>query len=202
LAATLQASRLTEAHRLAQLRLGVVTVARMRTIWRLLNPEALDATYPEWLAAAYPIVQAQRSTSARLAANFLTAFKTLELGTAARLAPVLSETADREAVATSLLVTGPLSVKRAMARGIQVAKAMPVAEAASSAAAMRHALDGGRQTINQTLRADPDAQGWVRVASGSACQFCTRLDGKRHPTDDADFPAHDGCSCSQEPVYR
>lgn len=202
MAATLQASRLTEAHRLAQARLGAVTVARMRTIWRLLNPDALDATFPDWLAAAYPIVQAQRSTSARLAANYLTAFKTLELGTAARIAPVLSETADRQSVATSLLVTGPISVKRAMERGVQLARALPVAEAASSAAAMRHALDGGRQTILQTLRADPDARGWVRVASGGACDFCARLDGKRHPTDDADFPAHDGCSCSQEPAYR
>jgi hypothetical protein len=66
---------------------------------------------------------------------------------------------------------------------------------------MRHTLDGGRQTILQTLRTDADATGWQRVASGKACKFCNMLDGKFHYADTADFPAHDGCSCSQEPVY-
>jgi hypothetical protein len=105
-------------------------------------------------------------------------------------------------VTTSLLVTGPLSIKKAMVRGISPARAIPTAEAASSAAAMRHALDGGRQTIAQTLRADNDATGWERRASGNACKFCASLDGKFHRDDTADFEAHDGCSCSQEPVYR
>lgn len=196
------ARRLTDAHRLAQARLGVQTVARMRVIWPLLNPDNLDGSFDQWLLAAVPLIQAQRAGSARLAANYLAAFKTLELGTGAKSTPVLDETANVATVTTSLLVTGPLSVKRAMTRGIPLVKALSTAQAASSASAMRHVLDGGRGTVMRTLNADRHASGWARVSSGNACRFCKDLDGKFHRDDTADFAAHDGCSCSQEPVYR
>lgn len=200
--ATAAGRRLTEAHRLAQARLGAQAVLQMRAIWPLLDPDELDATFPRWLTAAIPLIQGQRAHSARLAANYITAFKALELGPGSRVSPVLDEVASVPAVRTSLLVTGPVSVKRAMVRGISLTKAMSTAEAASSAASMRHVLDGGRGTVMRTLKADRDATGWQRVASGNACQFCTTLDGKFHRDDTADFEAHDGCSCSQEPVYR
>lgn len=194
--------RLTEAHRLTQAKIGALAVLRMRSIWRLLNPDDLDGTFGDWLLAATPIVQAQRAVSARTAASYLAAAKTLSLGPGRRSAPVLADEIDPAVLATSLLVTGPLSVKRAMTRGVTLDRALDTAQASSAAAAMRHAVDGGRQTILRTVRADPDARGWQRVASGNACKFCSELDGKFHRDDTADFPAHDGCSCSQEPVYR
>lgn len=194
--------RLTEAHRLTQARIGALTVLQMRRVWRLLDPEDLDGTFEDWLIAATPIVATQRTVSARTAASFVTASKVLQLGPSAMATPILADAADPRALTTSLLVTGPLSVKRAMARGVPLARALSTAEASSAAAAMRHSLDGGRQTLLETLRTDRDARGWRRVASGGACKFCSTLDGKFHPTDNADFPAHDGCSCSQEPVYR
>lgn len=200
--ASVAARRLTEAHRLAQLRLGAVTVARMRAIWSLLDPEALDATFQRWLVSAVPIINGQRSASARLAANYLSTFKTMELGLGARVVPVLVEAVPQANVAASMLVTGPVSIKRAMSRGVPLIRAVGTAEAASSATGMRLALNGGRETIIRTLRADRDAKGWSRVASGNACKFCSMLDGKFHYADTADFPAHDGCGCSQEPVYH
>ena len=202
--ATLTARRLTESHRLAQARLGAITVARMRALWALLDPEALDSTFDRWLLAALPVIQGQRSTSARLAGNYLAAFKALELGVSARPVTVLDETADPSAVTTSLLVTGPLSIKRAMGRGVPIRRAVDVAQAASSAAAMRHVLDGGRRTITDTVRADRQALGWARVTSGNSCPFCSLLAGRGavYGEASADFEAHDGCSCSAEPVYR
>lgn len=194
--------RLTEAHRRTQALLGVQTVERLRAVWPLLDPDDLDGTFERWLVAAVPVIQAQRSTSARLAASYLAAFKTLEVGVGTGQTAILQELAQVEAVTRSLLVTGPLSVKRAMTRGVNLNRAMEVASAASSAAGMRHALNGGRETIIQTVQADSDATGWQRVASGNACKFCNLLDGKFHYADTADFPAHDGCACSQEPVYN
>lgn len=199
---TLAARRLADAHRLAQLRLGTQAVARMRAIWLLLDPDDLDGTFQRWLTAAMPLVQGQRSVSARLAANYLAAYKAIELGPEATTTPVLDETADVAAVTTSLLVTGPVSVKRAMARKVPLRRALGTAEAASAAAAMRHVLDGGRGTVLRTLRNDREAVGWRRTTAGSACQFCSTLAGKFHSEATADFPAHDGCSCSQEPVYQ
>lgn len=200
MAASLATRRLTEAHRLAQTRLGVATVAQLRRAWRILNPDDVDGTFDLWLAAAAPIVASQHEGSATLAARYLETFKRMSLGDAATIRPAPVEL-DRSALATSLLVTGPLSIKRAMTHGVPVARALKTAEAASSAAGMRHALDGGRQTIMATLRADPRARGWRRVASGGACKFCVSLEGKFHRAETADFPAHDGCACSQEPVF-
>lgn len=201
--ATAAGRRLTLAHKRAQTRLGIQAVTAMGAIWPLLDPADLDATFPRWLTAAVPVIQSQRTGSARLAANYLAAFKALELGVgASQTVPALAERADVPTVTTSLLVTGPLSVKRAMARGIPLAKAVDTARASSAASAMRHVLDGGRETVTRTIKADRDATGWQRVASGNACKFCASLDGKFHRDDTANFAAHDGCSCTQEPVYR
>lgn len=193
--------RLTEAHRLAQLRLGSLTVERMRAIWRLLDPERLDGTFEDWLTTAIPIIAAQRQASARLAGAYLTALRAIEVGLEDNLTPVLREEPDRQALAASLLVTGPLSVKRAMTRGVSIQQAMGVAEAASAASSMRHALDGGRETITATVGADPRADGYQRVASAGACFCCSKLAGIRFAHDRV-FRAHDGCSCNAEPVYR
>src|SRR5690606_32476541 len=63
-AATLQARRLTEAHRLAQARTGAQAVAALRSIWQLLDPEDLDGTVGRWLQAAIPVVAQMRTLSA------------------------------------------------------------------------------------------------------------------------------------------
>lgn len=199
--ASLAARRLTEAHRLTQVRLGAQTVQRLRAVWPMLDPNKLDATFQRWLVAALPIIEAQRATSTRLASAYLTTFKTIETGGGPRVPIVKSGSASLEAVTTSLLVTGPLSIKNAMSRGVDLSRAVDIAEAASSASGMRYALDGGRETILETVRADPEAKGFVRVASGNACNFCEDLAGQELPDDEA-FQAHDGCSCTSEPVYR
>jgi len=205
MAATAEGRRLTEAHRLAQARLGANVVMTMRSVWPLLNPADLDGTFERWYRAASIVISGQRSASARLAANYLQTFKSLELGPTASPAPVvLGEAASARAVTTSLAVTGPASVKAAIRRGVRPVDAMPVAEARSSAAAMRHALNGGRETLTSSVRADRDARGWRRVTSGAACEFCSMLAGRGavYGADSVDFHAHDGCSCSAEPVYR
>lgn len=191
---------LAEQHRLTQAQVGALTVVRMRAVWPLLDPEDIDGTYTRWLTAAAPIVETQRTVSSRVAAAFLSASKRMALP-GAQFVPVIAGSVDPAALATSLMVTGPLSLKSATKRGVPLARASSVAESASSSSAMRHALDGGRQTFNESLSADRDAKGWRRIASGSACKFCLSLSGKRHPTANANFPAHDGCGCSQEPIW-
>lgn len=195
-------ARLAQAHRIAQARLGAQTMLRMRSIWPLLDNENVDATFDSWLTAAVPIVAGQRMASSRLAANYLTASKVSALGVgAAPLRPVLADHVEHRGLTTSLLVTGPLSLKRAAARGVRSRTANDVAETSSAAAAMRYALDGGRDTIIQTLRSDRNAVGYERVTSGNACAFCEDLAGIRMTDDDA-FQAHDGCGCAAAPVWN
>lgn len=202
MAATVEASRLTEAHRLAQLRLGANTVAALLGIWPLLELSDLDATVQRWLRAALAIIASDRVISARLGANYLSTFRTLELGVdAGRFTPTLAEELDRKAAITSLLVTGPYSLRAALAKGVPFDRANETAQARAAAAGMRHALNGSRATILGSLTRDRNAIGWARATSGKACAFCLSKAGRRMSSD-AVFQAHDHCACTAEPVYR
>lgn len=195
---------LTQTHRLAQTRLGAQVVAVMHSAWRLLNPDDLDGSFEDWLAVVEPMIQGARQSSTAMAAAYLNAARTLALGPDGRFTPTLAGPGDPSALRTSMLVTGPVSIKAALSRNTQLARALDVAEASSSAAAMRHALNGGRETITLTVQADKRSVGYQRVTSGNACNFCADLAdrGAVYGEDSADFQAHDGCSCSAEPVFR
>lgn len=205
MSSTPDGARLTEAHRLAQARLGARTVQQMRVVWPLLDPAAVDQTFARWLSAAKVVVGANRNVSSQLAASYYMAFRQLELGIdAPPVTPVFAEAANAEQLATSLLVTGPVSLKNGMARGLPIAKAAQAAEVNSARASMRLSLDGGRETLTSTIGADPNATGWQRVTSGNACAFCEMLAGRGtvYKEDSADFASHDHCSCSAEPTFE
>lgn len=206
MAATAQADRLTEAHRLAQARLAAETTALALAAWALLDPEDLAGTTGRWLTVLLPILAAQRRKSALLAANYLTTFRTLELGMDADpFTPTLADVLDTEATTTSLLLTGPAKVRAALARQMNPAKAVDLGRAESARAAARHVLNGGRSTILDSVASDKKALGWSRTTSGKTCHFCTMLASRGavyRSQDTADFHSHDGCNCSAEPVYR
>lgn len=216
MAATAEAARLTEAHRLAQQRIGMTTVAQMLAAWRLLDPEELDRTIEQWLDVVGPLVRAGRRDSARLAANYLTAFRTLELGiTPGRFAPAIAEELPFRQLATSLIVTGPGTIRDGLAHGRRLADIVDVAQAKSAGAAMRHTINGGRQSIIDTVVEDRRALGWARTVSGRPCAFCAMLASRGPVYKGGSFDAsdvrfhgvgeakvHDHCSCGVEPVYR
>lgn len=204
MAATVAGRRLTEKHRLLQLRLAALTVAQMRTVWPLLDPEHLDASAARWLRAAVPLVAAQRRNSAILAARYAQEFRRLEAPTAPSFTPSPIVDLPVDEVVTSLTVTGPVSVKQAMARGVPLVRAMSTAEARVAGAALRQALTGGRDTIAHAVDDDPNALGWQRITSGAPCEFCSMLASRGAVYGQATgaFQAHDHCSCQTEPVYR
>lgn len=192
---------LTEAHRLAQLRIGARTIQQLRAVWNLLDPEDLDGTFEDWLTIVVPIVDNGRAASASLAASYLSGTRVIELGEP--FEPILAGPADRARLATSMLVTGPISIRSNLGRMSSNA-AVDIAEARTASAGMRHVLNAGRETITSTIQADKRAIGYERVSSGNACDFCSMLEGRGavYSEDSADFEAHDGCGCTAEPVYR
>lgn len=201
MAATFAGRRLTESHRQAQRRIGAHTVLAMRATWPLLDPSDLDGSYQRWLTAVLSIIRGQRTVSSRVAAAYLSAFQAAELG-GPRPSLVLAGAVDAEKVATSMLVTGPVQIRRALVNGVKFARAMDMAESTSAAAAMRHTLDGGRETITQTAQADGRIIGYQRITSGNACNFCSELaDVVFSGEDSASFESHDGCGCTAEPVF-
>jgi hypothetical protein len=197
--------QLTEAHRLAQARLGAETVQQLLTVWPLLDAKNIDGSFPAWLRASAPIIQTQRDKSSRLAAAYYQAIRTTEAGPAvAPFAALLAPPAPAKGVATSLLVTGPVSIRSALAKGMRYEKVIETAQARAASAGMRWALDGGRTTIVDTVRADPVATGWARVTSGNPCGFCVMLAsrGYVYGADSVDFEAHDHCMCAAEPRFE
>jgi hypothetical protein len=101
-------------------------------------------------------------------------------------------------------VTGPVKVKQVTAAsGGDIAKAADEGAASVARAAVRLALDGGRETLLDTMRDDQRALGWARSASGNACAFCAMLAsrGPVYKEDSAGFQSHDGCGCTPEPVF-
>jgi len=145
----------------------------------------------------------QRTVSSRLAAQYLVTFRALELPDTKPVVPTIADVVPAEQLASSLLVTGPLSIKRAMTRLVPLERAIDTANASSSASAMRLALNGGRETLVNTTNQDREARGWTRVTSGNPCPFCEMLEGRGAVYTEAsgDFEAHDGCACSAEPAY-
>src|SRR5690606_32229579 len=111
--------------------------------------------------------------------------------------------------------TGPVSVKQQMRRLVALQTAARTAEAGSAAAAMRHALNGGREAIIRSVNADRLALGHARATSGNPCSFCAMLASRGPVFKDDGFDrsdprfsgpgeakVHDNCTCSLEPVYH
>lgn len=192
---------LTIAHRIAQARIGAATITDLRKVWHLLDPHDLDGSFDRWLAAVVPIIQTRRTDSADLAAQYLEAMKKLELGSQARVTPIVATDAPLTALTTSMLVTGPVAVRKASMLLTPISQAMRVAEAATSAAAMRHVLDGGRETITATIGQDDQIAGWQRITGGKPCDFCSMLSENVYREASVDFRSHDGCNCVPEPVF-
>ncbi|MEN6304499.1 MAG: hypothetical protein ABFD96_17325 [Armatimonadia bacterium] len=204
MAITLAGRRLTQAHSRSQAQIRAATLQQLARVWPTLDVARLDATAPGFITAASSIILGGRALSARAAALYLEQFRLAE-GVQGRAPIVLDRptSAVRQAISTSLLVTGPVAIKRAAAQGKYGQAVISSALALVSASAARHVQAGGWDTIQQTVQNDQQALGWARAASGTACAFCAMLAsrGPVYREETADFEAHDGCGCGIEPVY-
>lgn len=206
MSSTATGAALTEAHRAAQARLGAATQARLARAFGELDPADLARTTARWLDAAQPIAAGARLASATVAGQYVSAFRALELGVRdPAYRPPIAGALDLESFRTSMIITGPGSLRANLARNVPLDEAVRRASSGSSMAGMRHALNGGRETIVGAIGADPAARGWQRVTSGGSCAFCALLAAKgpvyKAAGASVDFHAHDGCHCSAEPVY-
>jgi hypothetical protein len=193
---------LADAHRLTQQKLGIQTIRLLHTAFPLLDIQNLDATTGRWLEATVNLVRVQHLRSARMAGDYLTAARALDLGVDSPLVPVLA-IADIEQITTSLRVTGPIRARELGGAGRTLTEIRQAVFTASSRAGMRHALAGGRNTITGTTARDRKG-GWARVTSGDPCAFCAMLASRGPVYSQATvrFRAHDGCSCSAMAVYN
>lgn len=125
--------------------------------------------------------------------------------------------ARRGAVQASLEILGPINIKSKISRGQTPEQAARKALVEASMGAMRHVLEGGRETNVTAMRNDGRLLGWVRVTDGNPCSFCAMLASRgvswgpygKTSFDKSDarfdgtgrFKVHNGCCCGLEPVY-
>lgn len=204
MAITAAGAELTEAHRVAQARIGAQVSTDLITLWSRINPARIEATFPEFARTATAVINQRRTASTRLAGSYLAAFREFEAPDIERFAPILADTLPPARGQANLAATGRSTIYRRLRDGADIEDAMSAGRTAASRNGLRLALEGGRETITRTIDADPAALGVMRITSGDPCSFCAML-ASRGPVylteASASFKPHDGCHCQPEIVY-
>lgn len=190
--------QLTEAHRRRQLALRSATLRDLLAIWPAFDIDDIDGSWPAVEAALLALIRDRRRLSVGLAVNYYRAFRVAE-GIDGEPRPVLAEPPNETLMRATLTLLGPIATKKGIARGQR--NPANTALTRLSGSVTRQVLDGGRETLRLTAKADPRARGWRRIASANACSFCAQIAAEGVTGADSDFPAHDHCSCTQELAY-
>lgn len=200
MARTAQGAQLTAQHRRAQLQVRARALRDYTRVWPLWLGDR--DSFDRLVAASLPLVTVHHQVSAALAAAYYDTFRRAER-VPGRPTPKVA-TLEPPKVAASLYVTGQVMTGKALAAGQSPQAAMRTALTRTSMAVVRHVLAGERDTLVESSREDPQADGWQRVTSGRACAFCAMLAsrGVVYSEDTAGFEAHDGCGCGAEVAYR
>lgn len=205
MAASPQADQLTKVYIRQSTALRSRAVADVLRLWPALDPTDLAGSWPALERALQLLILSGRREAAALAGGYLVAFRALE-GAPGSAAIISGANLSAEALATSLRVTGPVTIKRAVSLGLKAEQAGRTGLVSVSGAVSRLILNGGRDTIQRSIQADKQALGYARVASGSACSFCALI-ASRGPVYKSSKSAgsghsyHDHCNCGVEPVY-
>lgn len=196
---------LTRMHRAAQSRIADDMRGRILDTWPMLDPSSLDKSIDRWIAATLPDVIAGRKVAVDTASNYLKSFSYAESGKITTVIPSKVTAASAAAITTSLRVTGPITIKTLTASGFSLDHSVATALEGVTGASVRHALDGGRDTVRESVANDPNTFGWKRIGGGtSTCNFCLMLIGRGEVywKDTANFASHDNCQCTAEPDYE
>lgn len=193
-----------DVHRQAQLRVRGVALAELLAVWRTtIDP---DRFVDSW-QSTQPLVEASVHTNRAIAAGIAAAYyrdvRRLA-GHRGRVDITQAREVARERLGVSLGVTGPVTYVRAVRRGLTASQATERALSSVAGAVGRHVLDGGRDTIVQTVHTDTSARGWERITDGDPCAFCAMLAGRGAvytSKSTAGFQPHDRCGCSPEPTF-
>lgn len=182
-----------------QVALRAVSYAETSVLWRLLDVQRLDESFPVFAAATLTLIKTRREASAELARRYIATRRDGVPGDA----PVIpTPPLNVPAAMVSLRVTSVVSIKTAMSRKTGLPLASKNALVRTMGVVDRLVGDAGREVIRASVEADPEARGWIRRTLGT-CDFCAEHAAAEHvEKGSADFPRHDHCGCQPEPVYE
>lgn len=203
--ATREGLALTQAHDLAQAKVEAEALRVATLVFRgALDPDDLDRSFPRYASTVEALVGKYRNDAAGLARAYYEALRRVEGVTAPMPNVPLPPSLAPEQIATSLLVTGPATIKRQVGQGTTIDTAVQVALQRTLGAVGRHVQNGHRDFLRSAVAADPASGGWSRVSRGKPCSFCAMLISRgpayRHEGT-ADFRCHDHCHCQAVPFF-
>ncbi|MFI8872491.1 VG15 protein [Streptomyces sp. NPDC055243] len=185
-------------------------VRDMRTLRRLIRPQDLEGTVPDWIEAVRALVAQYGNASATAAADFYDAERVAARVTGRFTVPLLDAPPDEKVNNSLRWATKDLwprdpddpSTTEAQLQPLDVR--LEAAEKKAEAVAQKLVTDQGRGTVQEAVRQDRMAAGYARAAALGACAFCRMLSsrGMVYKQDTAGFRAHDGCNCGVIPVFR
>lgn len=192
-----------EQHRRLQLALRATTLRQLLAIWPAFDIEDIDGSWPALQESLTSLIWLRNRDSATLSALF---YRDARLLAGIRGSAPIVEPSPPALVQidTSLTHVGPVGAKRLIALGGRTRADVSKLTLVKVAGVIgRLVLNGGRETITQTIQADRRARGYERVTSGAGCDFCEMLAdrGAVYDEESADFEAHDHCSCSAVPIF-
>jgi hypothetical protein len=194
--------------RAAQIGLTRLLVRDVRGMRRLILPQRLRESVPDWLAAMNAVVAQYARVSAALAADFYDGQREAAgvPGTfTVPLADPPPEQQTEESLRWAVKDLWPREPKEATPAQLQPMDVrLMQAEKKAELVAQKLVADTGRGTVREAVRQDRQATAWARSAARGACAFCKLLAsrGAVFKEDTADFRAHDGCHCGVIPVFR
>ena len=193
---------LTDQHRKAQGQVNAAALRDFLALWPIWQGD--DDSFGTLVVATLVLVRAYHRLSSLLAASYFDAFRAAEDPGGSAVA-VLAPPVDVANTVAGLQLTGRVMTRKALAGGVAPQRARETAFVRTSGAVTSHVLKGGRDTLIQSVGADPRALKWARVTSGTPCAFCAMVASRGavfKGESTAEFEPHDHCNCTVEPHYE
>ncbi|MYY79783.1 MULTISPECIES: hypothetical protein [unclassified Streptomyces] len=196
-------------HRQVQRGLTRFLVRDMRALRRLIRPQDLEGTVPDWIEAVRALVAQYGNASAAAAADFYDAERVAARVTGRFTVPLLDPPPDDKVdnslrwATKDLWPRDPDDPSTTDAQLQPLDKRLDAAEKKAEAVVQKLVTDQGRGTVQGAVQRDRMAVGYARAAALGACAFCRMLAtrGMTYKQDTAGFRAHDGCNCGVIPVF-
>ncbi|HWM40125.1 MAG TPA: hypothetical protein VNS49_23770 [Streptomyces sp.] len=183
-------------------------VRDMRRLRRLIVPQRLQESAPEWIEAVRATVDQYGDASASLAADFYEAERVAARVTGTFTVPLIEPPVPEKTESSLRWATKdlwPRDQEQATPAQLEPMETrLDAAEAKAEQVVQKLVTDQARDTVREAVRRDRQATGWARAAAIGACAFCKMLAsrGAVYGEDTADFRAHDGCHCGVIPIFR
>ena len=204
MALTEEGARLTEIHRLLQVRLSTQAMAATKLLWSQLDPASSVAAQDAWLKQQLQLMKIYDAKGSAAAAQYMADFRVAEGFPGGPIVGVDDFNAEWAEESLSYNSTG--KIQALTSAGMSPAAAKQAIASNFLSAAQRVALGGGRRVMDRSSLANPKSVGWRRVSDGDPCSFCAMLVSRGPAYRSARSAGrgrhwHRRCGCSVEETF-